>query len=100
MDTIFLMEVNHLKALNYYTNTEIEIPLDPTLTAKENAVQYFNKYNKLKRTYEAGSKQLNDTQNEIIHLESIATSLDIATSEEDLIQLKQELIDSGYIHKK
>ena len=88
------------KALNYYTNTEIEIPLDSTLTAKENAIKYFNKYNKLKRTYEAGSKQLNDTQNEIIHLESIATSLDIATSEEDLIQLKQELIDSGYIHKK
>ena len=88
------------KALNYYTNQEIEIPLDPMLTAKENAVKYFNKYNKLKRTYEAGSKQLCETHDEIMHLESIATSLDIALSEDDLIQLKQELIDSGYIHKK
>jgi len=88
------------KALNYYTDTEIEIPLDTTLSPKENAVRYFNKYNKLKRTYEAGSKQRIDTQNEILHLESIAASLDIAASDADLAQVKQELIDSGYIHKK
>jgi predicted ribosome quality control (RQC) complex YloA/Tae2 family protein len=88
-----------LVALNYYTNTEVTIPLDPTLTASENAVKYFNRYNKLKRTYEAGSVQLKETVEEIAHLESIATSLDIAVSEDDLAQVKQELVDSGYIRK-
>lgn len=87
-------------ALNYYTNTEIEIPLDNTLTPAENAVRYFNRYNKLKRTFEADSKLIEETAAEIEHLESIATALDIARAEEDLIQLKEELIQSGYIHRK
>ena len=42
-----------LEALNYYTNEPIAVPLDPTLTPQENAQKYFEKYNKLKRTYEA-----------------------------------------------
>ena len=37
-------------ALNYYTNEEISIPLDPMLTPSENAVKNYNRYNKLKRT--------------------------------------------------
>ncbi|MBS6117101.1 MAG: NFACT family protein, partial [Clostridiales bacterium] len=40
-------------ALNYYTNEEITIPLDTQLSAKDNAKKHFDKYNKLKRTYEA-----------------------------------------------
>ncbi len=87
-------------ALNYYTNEEITIPLDPTLTPSENAVKYFNRYNKLKRTFEADSKLIKETKSDIEHLESVATALDIATSEDDLTALKEELILSGYIHKK
>ena len=87
------------KALNYYTNEEITIPLDPTLTPRENSVKYFNKYNKLKRTFEAESIQIKETRAEIAHLESVASSLDIAVSEDDLAQVKEELIESGYIHR-
>lgn len=36
------------KALNYYTNEEITIPLDPTMTPAENSKKYFDKYGKLK----------------------------------------------------
>lgn len=86
-------------AINYYDGNEITIPLDNTLTPQENAVRYFNRYNKLKRTFEAGSEQLAETQAEIEHLESISAALDIAVSEDDLAQLKLELADSGYIHK-
>lgn len=87
------------KALNYYTNEEIIIPLDSTLTPRENSVKYFNKYNKLKRTFEAESVQIKETRAEIAHLESVASSLDIAVSEDDLAQVKEELIESGYIHR-
>lgn len=86
-------------ALNYYTNEEITIPLDPDFTPSEMAVKYFNRYNKLKRTYEAGIVQLNETNDEITHLESISAALDIAVSEDDLVQIKLELADSGYIKK-
>ena len=59
----------------------------------------FDKYNKLKRTYEALSKFVEETKQEIEHLESISTSLDIALKEEDLAQIKQELTEYGFIKK-
>lgn len=89
-----------LEALNYYTNEMITIPLDPTLDAKANAQKYFDKYNKLKRTYEALTDLITETRMEIEHLESIATSLDIALTEDDLVQIKEELTEFGYIKRK
>ena len=88
-----------LTCLNYYDNKEITIPLDETKTAQENAQHYFEKYNKLKRTYEASVKLIEETRSEIEHLESISTALDIARSEEDLVQIKEELIEYGYIKR-
>lgn len=89
-----------IEALNYYTNEMITIPLDPQLSATENAKKYFDKYGKLKRTYEALSKLTLEVKEEIDHLESIQNALDIALLEEDLTQIKEELIESGYIHRK
>lgn len=84
---------------NYYTNETITIPLDPQLTAHENSVRYFEKYNKLKRTSEALNTLLVETKEEIDHLESIRTALDIALYEEDLAQIKEELTEYGYIRR-
>ena len=89
-----------LEALNYYTNEMVSIPLDPQLTPQENAQKYFDKYNKLKRTFEALAELTQETKEEILHLESVSTSLDIATSEDDLAQIKEELIQFGYIKKR
>ncbi|MEF9941855.1 MAG: NFACT RNA binding domain-containing protein [Lachnospiraceae bacterium] len=89
-----------LDALNYYTNQQITIPLDATMTPPENAQRYFHKYNKLKRTYEALTTLLQETKEEIEYLESIGNALDIARLEEDLIEIKEELIESGYIRRK
>ncbi|NLL80209.1 MAG: fibronectin/fibrinogen-binding protein [Clostridiales bacterium] len=89
-----------LEAVNYYTNEPVTIPLDPTLTASENAKKYFDKYNKLKRTYEALSELTVEVKAEIDHLESIASALDIALQESDLVQIKEELIESGYMKRK
>ncbi|MDE7267232.1 MAG: NFACT family protein [Lachnospiraceae bacterium] len=88
------------EALNYYDDQMITIPLDPTLSTGENAKKYFEKYQKLKRTYEALTTLTADTKDEIAHLSSISTSLDIALKEEDLVQIKEELIESGYIKRK
>ena len=89
-----------MQALNYYTNEEITIPLDSTLTAQENAKRYFDKYGKLKRTFEAVTKLLEETRNEIEHLESIQTALDMALTEEDLAPVREELVEYGYIRRK
>ncbi|MDE7020998.1 MAG: NFACT family protein [Lachnospiraceae bacterium] len=89
-----------LEALNYYTDEMITIPLDDTLTPSENAKKYFDKYGKMKRTFEALSELTIEVKAEIEHLESIAAALDIALQEEDLVQIKEELIESGYIRRK
>lgn len=90
----------HLEAFNYYTNEMINIPLDSQKTASENAQKYFEKYNKQKRTFEALTDLIKETHDEILYLESISNALDIARTEDDLIQIKEELIDTGYIRRK
>nr|WP_296958962.1 NFACT RNA binding domain-containing protein [uncultured Mediterraneibacter sp.] len=89
-----------LEALNYYTNEMVSIPMDPTKTAQENSQRYFAKYNKQKRTFEALTELSQETLNEINYLESIQTALDIALTEDDLTEIKEELVNSGYIKRK
>ena len=87
------------QALNYYTNEEIAVPLAPSLSPQANAKKYFEKYAKLKRTEDALTTQIAETKEEIQHLESISASLDIALNESDLVQIKEELTQYGYIKK-
>ena len=90
-----------LEAENYYDNNNlVKIPLDPNKTAQENSQRYFARYNKLKRTYEALSEFIKETQDDILYLESVNNALDIALSEDDLAQIKEELTQSGYIRRK
>ncbi len=88
------------EAQNYYTGETVTIPLDPQIPVQENAKKYFDKYGKLKRTFEAVTTLLAETGSEIEHLRSIQTALDIALQEEDLVQIKEELMESGYIRKR
>ena len=89
-----------LEALNYYTNEMITIPLDPTLSATENAKRYFDKYGKLKRTFEDLEELTVQVKAEIDHLETILSALDIAIREEDLVEIKEEMTQCGYIRRK
>ena len=84
---------------NYYDGNEITIPLDPDFSPIENAKKYFDKYSKLKRTYEALTVQTEETEHEIMHLESISNSIDFATCEADLNLIRKELSDYGLIKK-
>ena len=74
--------------------------MDPQKTPQENAQKYFAKYNKQKRTFEALSELIQETADEIRYLESVSNSLDIALSEADLGQIKEELTASGYVRRK
>ena len=85
---------------NYYTGEKLNIPLDKDKSASENAQRYFDRYGKLKRTYEAVSRLITESESDLEHLRSIQTSLDIAVAEEDLLQIRQELSQGGYIKKR
>ena len=88
-----------LNCTNYYTGKEMAVPLDPTLSPRENSLKYFERYGKLKRTYEALTTLTEETRQEMEHLDSIATSLNIAVSEADLAAIREELVRSGYVKK-
>lgn len=93
-------DAKQLECLNYYTNENVTIPLENTKTPQENAQKYFDKYNKQKRTFEALSELIKETQDDITYLESVSNALDIALSEDDLTQIKEELIAAGYVKRK
>lgn len=85
---------------NFYDdNKEITIPLDKNKSAKENAKKYYDKYAKLSRTTKALSEEILKTKNDIEHLQSIQTALDVSSDDESLSQIRQELVDFGYIKK-
>ena len=88
-----------LSCINYYTDKEIVVPLDPQLTPQENSKKYFERYGKLKRTFEALTTLTEETHEELEHLDSVSTALDLAQTEGDLAQIKEELIQSGYIKR-
>lgn len=88
-----------ITVVNYYDNQEITIPLDETKTAAENAQHYFDKYNKLKRTAEAMDKFLEESEEELKLLLSIEAALNIAETDADLSDIKNELINYGFIKK-
>lgn len=81
----------------YNDNKEVTITLDPQLSPAQNAQKQFNKYNKKKRTLAALSDQIQGTQAELNHLESVKYALEHALKEEDLLQIREELMATGYI---
>ncbi len=87
-------------AENFYdNNNEITIPLDKNKSAKENAKKYYDKYAKLSRTTKALSEEILKTKSDIEHLQSIQTALEVSSDDESLSQIRQELVDFGYIKK-
>ncbi len=88
-----------IKVNDYYTGEDVDIPLDPELSAIDNAKKYFDKYSKQKRTAEALTKFIGETKDELAHLESIKMALDIAEHEEDLEEIREELAQFGYMKR-
>ena len=85
---------------DFETEQEVKIPLDPQLNAIDNAKRYFERYAKLKRTKEALSELLSETETAVAHLASIQNALQIAENEADLAEIRRELYESGYIRKR
>lgn len=84
---------------NYYDHSKLTITLKPQLSAIENAQYYFKKYQKLKQSTLYITEQIQRTQDEINYLESVFVQIHMAQNE-DLVAIKQELIETGYIKNK
>lgn len=89
-----------ITVVNYYDGKELKIPLDTELTPMENAAKYFERYGKMKRTYEALTELTKETESDLQYLETVLISLELSRDEEDLAQIRDELFKSGYIKKR
>ncbi|OOM80131.1 NFACT RNA binding domain-containing protein [Clostridium sp. BL-8] len=86
--------------LNFYNETEeeyVKISLNSTKTPSENVQYYYKKYNKLKISEEYAKLQLEKNSDEIAYLNSVLTNILNAESYTEIDDIKNELIETGYI---
>ncbi len=88
-----------LRAQNYYDPdyAETDIPLDPRLTAQQNAAKYFKRYAKAKTAQQRLTEQMELARRERDWLESVLDELDRAEAEQDFLDIERELRDAGYL---
>lgn len=88
-----------LRAQNYYhpEGGEVDIPLDPLLTPQQNAAKYYKNYKKAQKAEEMLSLQLEKNRQELDYLDSVLQTIRLSEGERDLQEIRQELVDSGYL---
>lgn len=84
---------------NFYENgcPEIDIKLDVRKTPSQNAQYYYGEYKKAVTAEQKLTEQIDRGEEELQYLDSVFDSLTRATSENDIIQLRLELREQGYI---
>ncbi len=88
------------EVLDYYSGETISIPLDPRFTPNQNAQRYYKKYSKAKTAVTEKKIQLEEANADIEYLESVLSYIEKASSIEEMEELRQELVESGYLRKK
>lgn len=86
---------------NYYSENleEMEIPLDKTLTAQNNALKYFKTYKKLTVANKMLQNLIKEDEEEADYLNSVLFSIEQCETADSLREIKRELADNGYIKK-
>lgn len=79
---------------NYPT---VEIKLDVRKTPSQNSQHYYSEYKKAVTAEKKLAEQIDRGEEELQYLDSVFDSLSRATSENDIIQLRLELREQGYI---
>ena len=88
-------------AIDYYDDEcpEVTVELDSRLSPADNAQRYYKLYNKAKVAKEVLTKQIALWEAELVYLESVKSFLSKAETEEDLVEIRDELYRSGYAQK-
>ena len=91
-----------ISVVNYYDPEQalVDIQLSPRLSPSKNAQKYYKQYNKFKTAQIEVKKQVEKTYSEIEYLEQILISVENSVDSNDLNEIRQELIETGYLKKK
>ena len=77
----------------------LKIPLNIKFSPIENAQNYYKRYSKLKNAENLLLKRIPKTKHEIEYLENVLVSIENSTEIEELDEIKEELMEGGYIRK-
>lgn len=91
-----------VSVIDYYDPQcpEVEVTLDIRLSPQQNAQKQFKLYNKAKTAEEKLTEQIAEGEEELAYLESVLESIREAESLTDLAQIKEELVNTGYLSAK
>ncbi len=87
---------------NFYEEScpEISIPLQVNLTPAQNAQRYYTLYRKAATAKEKLAEQIAQGEQELQYLESVFDVLNRAETESDLLLLREELSQQGYVKNR
>ena len=75
------------------------IPLDPALSPSRNAQKYYKEYRKAQTAEQMLTEQIRQAAGELAYLETVADALTRAENERELNEIRQELMEQGYVRK-
>lgn len=84
---------------NFYDENQgiLRIKLDPAKSPAQNAQRYYKDYARAKTAHKVLQVQIEKGRQELEYLETVADEIDRAESERELSQIRQELMEQGYI---
>lgn len=85
---------------NYYDdNNLVEVKLDPRLSPNQNAQHYFSEYRKADTAEKMLKKFIEKGESELSYIESVFDLLSRARTEDEVLMLREELCEQGYIKR-
>lgn len=86
------------KVENFYDDNKIiEIKLNSAISPAANVQKYYKDYRKAKTAEKVLTEQIKNAKEELEYLDSVSDILNRAESEKELSQIRQELMEQGYI---
>ena len=87
---------------NFYDENcaETTIQLDPLLTPQQNAAKYYKRYTKAKTAEKYLREQMEFARRDAEYLESVLEEISHAETEQDFIDIRNELRDAGFLRKQ
>ena len=87
--------------INYYDEQGgmVTVPLDPALSATQNAQRFYRDYRKAQTAERILAEQIEKGEEELRYLDSVLDALSRADSMAGLAEVRRELVQSGYIRQ-
>ncbi len=92
--------MKEISLINYYTNEELSIPLDPKLDPWQNVEKKYKKSKKHKRSYNMLKKSIPLQIEECSYLRAITRQINHVSDLDELGEIREELVGQGYLKDK